>query len=249
MIHEQNAVLGRVNRLLAPRVDSIASAFPLLEKAAPKVQARAVIVGNPVRPEIQALAKADYVTPTGKTNLLITGGSQGARLLSELIPAAIQRLPEDLRLRLNIQQQTRPESMDGARKAYADALVEAEIAPFFRDMAGRLAAAHLVIGRAGASTVSELAVAGKPSILIPLKIAMDDHQTFNARLLSDVGAALVLKEDDLTVDAMADALRGVLADGSGLSRMAQAAHSVARPDAAERLGDLVERTAKIQSDV
>jgi UDP-N-acetylglucosamine--N-acetylmuramyl-(pentapeptide) pyrophosphoryl-undecaprenol N-acetylglucosamine transferase len=243
MIHEQNAVLGRVNRFLAPRVQAIASAFPTLEKAAPAVQARAVVVGNPVRPEIRDLAARPYSAPEGEIHLLVTGGSQGARLLSELIPAAILRLPEALRVRLNVQQQTRPESMDQARQAYANALVNAEIAPFFRDMAGRLARAHLVIGRAGASTVSELAVAGKPSILIPLKIAMDDHQTFNAKLLSDVGAAFVLAEDDLTVDVMAEALRGLLSDPATLSRMAKAAHGVALPDAAERLADLVEHTA------
>jgi UDP-N-acetylglucosamine--N-acetylmuramyl-(pentapeptide) pyrophosphoryl-undecaprenol N-acetylglucosamine transferase len=133
--------------------------------------------------------------------------------------------------------------MDQARQAYANALVDAEIAPFFRDMAGRLAKAHLVIGRAGASTVSELAVAGKPSILIPLKIAMDDHQTFNAKLLSDVGAALVLAEDDLSLDVMAKALEALLSDPAALNRMAKAAEGVALPDAAERLADLVEQTA------
>ncbi len=243
MIHEQNAVLGRVNRFLAPRVQAVASAFPTLEKAMPAVQARAVLVGNPVRPEIRALAGAPYPGPDGEIHLLVTGGSQGARLLSELIPAAIARLPEALRVRLKVQQQTRPESMDQARQAYANALVDAEIAPFFRDMAGRLATAHLVIGRAGASTVSELAVAAKPSILIPLKIAMDDHQTFNAKLLTDVGAALVLAEDDLTVEAMAKALGDLLGDPAALSRMARAAHGVALPDAAERLADLVEQTA------
>jgi len=243
MIHEQNAVLGRVNRFLAPRVQAIASAFPTLEKAVPAVQARAVVVGNPVRPEIRGLADLPYQAPGGEIHLLVTGGSQGARLLSELIPAAIGQLPEAVRFRLKVQQQTRPESMDEARKAYADALVDAEIAPFFRDMAGRLAKAHLVIGRAGASTVSELAVAGKPSILIPLKIAMDDHQTFNAKLLSDVGAALVLAEDDLTVDVMAKALEALLSDPAALNRMAKAAHGVALPDAAERLADLVEQTA------
>jgi UDP-N-acetylglucosamine--N-acetylmuramyl-(pentapeptide) pyrophosphoryl-undecaprenol N-acetylglucosamine transferase len=243
MIHEQNAVLGRVNRLLAPRVQAIASAFPTLEKASPAVQARTVVVGNPVRPEIRSLASQTYQAPQGDLHLLVTGGSQGARLLSELIPAAVNLLPEALRYRLKIQQQTRTESMEAARQAYANALVDAEIAPFFRDMAGRLAKAHLVIGRAGASTVSELAVAGKPSILIPLKIAMDDHQSYNAKLLVDAGAAVVLAEDALTVDVMAQSLEALLSDPDGLARMAAAAHSVALPDAAERLADLVEQTA------
>jgi UDP-N-acetylglucosamine--N-acetylmuramyl-(pentapeptide) pyrophosphoryl-undecaprenol N-acetylglucosamine transferase len=203
LIHEQNAVLGRVNRFLAPRVTCVASAFPTLEKAKPEVKAKAAVVGNPVRPEIRALFDQPYEAPGDTIRILITGGSQGARLLSDLLPVAIANLPDELRTRIKVQQQTRAESMEEARRVYADALVEAEVAPFFRDMAGRLGAAHLVIGRAGASTVSEVAVAGKPSILVPLKIAMDDHQRFNARLLSDVGAAEVASEDVLTVDVMA----------------------------------------------
>jgi len=245
MIHEQNAVLGRVNRLLAPRMQAIASAFPTLEKASSEVLARTQVVGNPVRPEISALFDQAYEAPTGDIRLLITGGSQGARILSELIPEAIARLPEALRYRLKIQQQTRKESLESARQAYAEALVDAEIAPFFRDMAGRLSSAHLVIGRAGASTVSELAVAGRPSLLIPLKIAMDDHQRFNAKLLTDVGAAVVLAEDDATVEAMASLLERLLSDPEGLTRMAKAAHAVAIPDGAARLADLVEQTAGI----
>jgi UDP-N-acetylglucosamine--N-acetylmuramyl-(pentapeptide) pyrophosphoryl-undecaprenol N-acetylglucosamine transferase len=213
--------------------------------ADPKVKGRAHVVGNPVRPEIRALFDQPYHPPEpgGPIRLLITGGSQGARLLSELTPEAILRLPEDLRARLQVQQQTRKESMDGARRTYANALVKAEVAPFFRDMAGRLAAAHLVIGRAGASTVCELAVAGKPSLLVPLKIAADDHQRFNARLLSDADAAAVALEDELTVDSLAGALNALLRDPAWLSRMAAGARSVARPDAAEKLADLVERTA------
>ncbi len=245
MIHEQNAVLGRVNRLLAPRVQAIASAFPTLEKASPEVLARTQVVGNPVRPAISALFDQAYEPPTGDIRLLITGGSQGARILSELIPEAIARLPEALRYRLKIQQQTRKESLESARQVYVEALVDAEIAPFFRDMAGRLSCAHLVIGRAGASTVSELAVAGRPSLLIPLKIAMDDHQRFNAKLLTDIGAAVVLAEDDATVEALASLLERLLIDPEGLTRMAKAAHSVAIRDGATRLADLVEQTAGI----
>lgn len=245
VIHEQNAVLGRVNRFLAPKVDVVACAFPTLEKAKPKVKARARVVGNPVRPEIKALADLPYEPPKPgePIRLLITGGSQGARLLSELTPEAVLRLPEEIRGRLVVQQQTRKESMDLARRVYANAMVKAEVAPFFRDMAGRLAAAHLVVGRSGASTVSELAVAGRPSILVPLKIAADDHQRYNARLLEDVDAAAVALEDELTVDSMAGALNALLRDPAWLENMARSARSVARPDAAERLADLVERAA------
>jgi UDP-N-acetylglucosamine--N-acetylmuramyl-(pentapeptide) pyrophosphoryl-undecaprenol N-acetylglucosamine transferase len=244
VIHEQNAVLGRVNRYLAPKVSAVACAFPILERATPQVAGRAIVVGNPVRPEIRALYGRGFSPPGRSFNILITGGSQGARLLSELMPPALAQLPESLRLRLKVQQQTRAESMENARRIYTDAMVEAEVAPFFRDMAGRLGVADLVIGRAGASTVSEIAVAGKPSILVPLKIAMDDHQRFNAKLLSDAGAAEVALEDGLTVDLMSDALTKLLSSPARLARMAQAAHSVARPDAAERLADLVEATAR-----
>jgi UDP-N-acetylglucosamine--N-acetylmuramyl-(pentapeptide) pyrophosphoryl-undecaprenol N-acetylglucosamine transferase len=242
VIHEQNAVIGRANKFLAGRVTTVACAFPTLLKAPASVTRRAQVVGNPVRPEIRALATSPYELPTDKIRLLITGGSQGARLLSELMPKAIARLPEPLRVRLAVQQQTRAESMDGARATYRDAMVEAEIAPFFRDMAGRLGAAHLVVGRAGASTVCEFAVAGKPAILVPLKIALDDDQGQNARLLAEAGGAEIAREEVLTVDVMANALETLLINPARLERMAAAARSVARPDAAERLADVVEAT-------
>ncbi len=245
VIHEQNAVIGRANRFLAGRVSAVACAFPTLLKAPASVVARAQIVGNPVRPEIRALADRPYEAPTdeGQIRLLITGGSQGARLLSELLPKAVARLPEALRGRLSVQQQTRAESMDSARATYRNAMVEAEIAPFFRDMAGRLGAAHLVVGRAGASTCCELAVAGKPAILVPLKIALDDDQGQNARLLAEAGGAEIAREEVLTVDVMAGALETLLTNPARLARMAAASRSVARPDAAERLADVVEATA------
>lgn len=244
VIHEQNAVIGRANKLLATRATAVACAFPTLKKAPPAVKDRAVVVGNPIRPPIRALFDEPYKRPTKTVHLLITGGSQGSRLLSELPPAAIQLLPEALRARLKVSQQARPDSVDAARKAYAEALVEAEIAPFFRDMATRLGGAHLVIGRAGASTCCELAVAGKPAILVPLKIALDDDQGQNARLLAEAGAAEVISEDELTTETLADALSRLLSHPATLAKMAEAARSVAVPDAAERLADLVEKTAR-----
>jgi UDP-N-acetylglucosamine--N-acetylmuramyl-(pentapeptide) pyrophosphoryl-undecaprenol N-acetylglucosamine transferase len=243
VIHEQNAVIGRANKLLAARATAVACAFPTLKKAPPEVKQRAVVVGNPIRPPIRALHDEPYKRPSKTIHLLITGGSQGSRLLSELPPVAIQLLPEALRARLKVHQQARPDSVEAARKAYAEALVEAEIAPFFRDMAKRLGQAHLVIGRAGASTCCELAVAGKPAILVPLKIALDDDQGQNARLLADAGAAEIISEDELNVDSLADMLGRLLAHPATLAQMAEAARSVAVPDAAERLADLVEKTA------
>jgi len=242
LIHEQNAVLGRTNRMLAPAVGTVASAFPTLGRAPAKVKARARLVGNPVRPDIRALFDRAYVAPAGDgpIHVLVTGGSQGARILSETAPRALAALPEAIRNRLKVQQQSRPETLESARQIYLEAGIEAEVAPFFRDMADRLSKAHLVIGRAGASTCSELAVAALPSVLIPLKIAMDDHQTLNARALSDAGAARVIAEDDLTVDSLTAALNEVLSDPAKLTAMSAAARSVAIPDAAARLADLVE---------
>lgn len=244
LIHEQNSVLGRVNRFLAPRVDAVACAFPILGKATPRIAARARVVGNPVRPEIRALYERPYAAPDPSVRLLVTGGSQGARLLSEMVPDAVALLPEDLRVRLRVEQQTRMESIEFARRAYAEAGVEAEIAPFFRNMAGRLDKAHLVIGRAGASTVCELAVAGLPSILVPLAISADNHQWFNAKVLADAGAAVSLEERGLTAETLAQALKDMIADADELARRAAAARGVAKPDAAETLADLVEAVAR-----
>jgi UDP-N-acetylglucosamine--N-acetylmuramyl-(pentapeptide) pyrophosphoryl-undecaprenol N-acetylglucosamine transferase len=247
VIHEQNAVMGRANRMLASHVRQVACAFPTLLKAPPKVAGRAVVVGNPVRPAIRALADTPYTPPIedGPIRLLITGGSQGARLLSELVPEAIAALPDSLRTRLIVQQQTRAESMDIARRTYSNAVVQAEIAPFFRDMASRLAAAHLVIGRSGAGSVCEFAVAGKPAILVPLAIAIDDDQGQNARLLAEAGGAEIARESQLTVPSLAAALEKLLSNPARLARMAAASRSVAIPDAAERLAEVVERTARV----
>ncbi|MGZ6017784.1 MAG: undecaprenyldiphospho-muramoylpentapeptide beta-N-acetylglucosaminyltransferase [Phenylobacterium sp.] len=247
VIHEQNAVMGRANRMLASRVTRVACAFPTLLKAPADVAGRATVVGNPVRPAIRALADLPYSPPgaEGPIRLLVTGGSQGARLLSELVPEAIAALPDALRQRLVVQQQTRPESMEIARRTYRNAVVDAEIAPFFRDMATRLGAAHLVIGRSGAGSVCEFAVAGKPAILVPLAIALDDDQGQNAKLLADAGGAEVARESQLTVESLSSALEKLLTNPARLARMAAASRAVAIPDAAERLADVVEQTAGV----
>ncbi len=245
VIHEQNAVLGRTNRILAPYVGAVASSFPTLEQASASVRARAQVVGAPVRADIRALYDRAYAAPQdGPIRVLVTGGSQGARILSETTPRALARLPEAIRARLKVQQQSRPETLEVARQIYLDAGIDAEVAPFFRDMASRLSEAHLVIGRAGASTCAELAVAAMPSVLIPLKIATDDHQRLNAKLLTDVSAAEVILEDDLTVDVLTDAVAGIVTHPERLTAMSAAARSVAIPDAARRLADLAEEAAR-----
>jgi UDP-N-acetylglucosamine--N-acetylmuramyl-(pentapeptide) pyrophosphoryl-undecaprenol N-acetylglucosamine transferase len=244
LIHEQNSVLGRSNRKLAAKVDAVACAFPVLRLAPPELEGKVQVVGNPVRPDIRALFDVPYPPVDGTIRILVTGGSQGAKILSETVPQALALLPISLRINLKVEQQTRPEQLEQARAIYAGAEIDAEVAPFFNDMAERLAHAHIVIGRAGASTVCELAVAGKPSVLIPLKIAMDDHQTYNAEVLKDAKAAIVIREDDVTAEALSAQIREMIEAPELLPIRAAAAKSVARPDAARDLADLVERTVK-----
>lgn len=244
IIHEQNSVLGRSNRQLAKSVDGVACAFNVLRMAPPQLEGKVQVVGNPVRPDIRALYDQDYQIPTKIINILVTGGSQGAKILSETVPKALALLPISLRIMLKVVQQARKEQLSSAQKIYKDADIEALVSPFFDDMATQLGAAHLVIARAGASTVCELAVAGKPSLLIPLKIAADDHQTYNAEVLREVKACVVMKEDDVSVQALSDEIRILLEAPQILAMRAEAAKSVARPDAAKLLADMVERTIK-----
>ena len=245
LVHEQNSVLGRTNRWLSPYVGAVASSFPDLRKVPQGVGARVSLIGNPVRPDIRALLDRPYTAPNqdGPIRVLVTGGSQGARILAENVPHALAALPEPLRKRLRVQQQARAETMDAARSVYAAAGIEAEVAPFFSDMASRLSGTHLVIGRAGASTCSELAVAALPSLLIPLKIAMDDHQRFNAASLAEAGGAQVVLEDEASVERLTVVLQALLSDPDLLTAMSIGARSAALPDATTRLADMVEAAA------
>ena len=241
ILHEQNAILGRANRLLARWADALASGMPDTERLPPKPAA--TLTGNPIRPEIVTLAGQGYTPPdpAAPIRLLVTGGSQGARVFSEALPAALGRLPDALLSRLRIAQQCRPEDLERVRTAYAALHVEAELSPFFPDMAARLAAAHFVIARAGASTVAELAVAGRPALLVPFPHAIDAHQSFNARA---VGAD-VLEQSTFQANPaiLADTLAKRLGDPAGLATQAATIASRAVPDAAARLADLVEQTA------
>ena len=242
LLHEQNAVLGRTNRWLSPYVGAVASSFPNLQRVPKGVGERVTLIGNPVRADIRSLADRLYMAPVDgqAIQILVTGGSQGSRILSETVPLALATLPEALRARLRVQQQSRPETLEAARAVYDQAGIQAEIAPFFSDMAQRLAQAHLVIGRAGASTCSELAVAGLPSLLIPLKIAMDDHQRFNALSLVEAGGAEMVLEDQVTVERLSETLNGILSDPQRLSAMSAGARSAALIDATASLADMVE---------
>lgn len=240
-IHEQNAVLGRVNRLIAPRVDRIALSFADTAGLDERAKRKATLTGNPVRPEVMGLPP--YAAPDDAFQLLVFGGSQGARSMSEVVPAAIRALPESLRRRLRVTQQARPEDLEEVRAAYAEMAVAADVAPFFRDLPTRLAAAHLTIARAGAGTVSELAVAGRPSILTPYAFATDDHQTKNARALVDAGGAWLLGNGDFRPDRLATLIAELAEDPARLSTAAAKALAVGAPDAAAQLADLVERLA------
>lgn len=238
LLHEQNAVLGRANRFLAGRADLLALSFAATTRV--PNGAATQVSGNPVRPAIAALTQTSYAAPTDKIRLLVLGGSLGARVFSDLVPDAIRALPEALRRRIVVAQQCRPEDLDRVRAHYAEDGIVAELASFFPDVAGRLVAAHLVIARAGASTVAELAVVGRPSILVPLPGAIDDHQNANARALADAGGAWVMPQPTLTAPAVADQLQALLTDAPGLASAAVGARSVARPDATALLAGLVE---------
>ena len=246
IIHEQNAVLGRVNRRLAARVKAVAASFPLV-RFAPKDSSRVVYTGNPVRAEAARLAGASYVppAPAGQIRLLVFGGSQGARALSEIVPAAVALLSSALRERLQIVQQCRSEDIDSVRTAYAAADVKVELASFFDDLPARMAAAHLVICRSGASTISELAVIGRPAILVPYPFATDDHQTANAGVLTAASAAWCIQQRDLSATTLAPMLEQILNAPEELANRAHGARSVAKTDAAQRLADLVDRIAGV----
>jgi UDP-N-acetylglucosamine--N-acetylmuramyl-(pentapeptide) pyrophosphoryl-undecaprenol N-acetylglucosamine transferase len=241
LLHEQNAVLGRANRLLAPRVKCIATAFPEVKSVRPAERGRIVETGNPVRPAIAAERNTPYPAPSagGPFQILVLGGSQGARVLSEVIPAACAMLPEALRRRLRLMQQARAENIEAVRRAHAASGVAAELATFFDDVPARLARAHLVISRSGASTMAELAMIGRPAILVPYLHAADDHQTANARALEAAGGAWVMSQAVFTAAALAERLGTLMTAPETLARAAAAAHGMGRPDAARALADLV----------
>jgi UDP-N-acetylglucosamine--N-acetylmuramyl-(pentapeptide) pyrophosphoryl-undecaprenol N-acetylglucosamine transferase len=246
VIHDANAVMGRANRMLSSRVTAIATSFPGMTLDAP-LAAKATVTGNPVRPMVIAAAAQSYAMPSaaGPFNLLVTGGSQGARVMADVVPPAIETMPPDLRARLVVTQQARGEDETSVRDAYARLGVKAEVAPFFSDLPARIAASHLIVSRSGASTVAELAAIGRPSILVPLPHALDQDQLANAGVLARAGGAIVLKQDDFTPARLAAEIAALAADADRLAAMAAAAKSAGVLDAADRLADLVLRVAGV----
>jgi UDP-N-acetylglucosamine--N-acetylmuramyl-(pentapeptide) pyrophosphoryl-undecaprenol N-acetylglucosamine transferase len=247
LIHEQNSVLGRVNRLFAASAKFVACGFDRLDKLPPAAAGAKRVVGNPVRNAIKAVRERPYpeLSDAGPINILVTGGSQGARLFGEVIPAAIAALPQELRNRLTIVQQAREEQVDHVRAAYREAGVRAVVESFFSDMQDRLAATHLIIARAGASTVTELAIAGRPSILIPLAIATNDHQTANAESMVTGAAADVVPEPKFTVEMLTPLLLERLSNAGVLRARAKSAWQLGNPNAARDLANLAEEAAGV----
>ena len=242
IIHEQNAVLGRVNRLLAGRVDAIATAYPDVARLKGKFLAKTHLVGNPVRPEVLALRDAEFpaFTADGLLRVLVTGGSQGARVLSEVVPDGLAMLPPALRSRLQVTQQCRPEDIEAVRARYAAHDIPAELGTYFEDMQARLADAHLFIGRAGASTIAELTAVGRPAILVPLPIATDDHQAANVREMVQAGGARSIRQHKFTPAELAKQIQALAQNPQSLANAAHAAWNCGRPNAAADLADLVE---------
>ena len=243
VLHEQNAVLGRVNRLLAGGATAIGTAYPEIERLKPGPSDRLVLVGNPVRAEIARIGEMpfppfDEVAPL---KILVTGGSQGATILGKVVPSGLGMLEPSLRRRLQVVQQCRPDDIEEIRARYAELGIPAELMTYILDMPDKLADAHLVIGRAGASTIAELTAAGRPAILIPFAAATDDHQTANAREMTKAGGARTIPQAEFTPETLARQIEAIAGDPLALSNAAARSLSVGRPHAARDLADLVER--------
>ena len=243
VLHEQNAVLGRVNRLLAGGATAIGTAYPEIERLKPGHSDRLVLVGNPVRAEIARIGEMpfppfDEVAPL---KILVTGGSQGATILGKVVPSGLGMLEPSLRRRLQVVQQCRPDDIEEIRARYAELGIPAELMTYILDMPDKLADAHLVIGRAGASTIAELTAAGRPAILIPFGAATDDHQTANAREMTKAGGARTIPQGEFTPETLARQIEAIAGDPLALSNAAARSLSVGRPHAARDLADLVER--------
>jgi UDP-N-acetylglucosamine--N-acetylmuramyl-(pentapeptide) pyrophosphoryl-undecaprenol N-acetylglucosamine transferase len=246
LVHEQNAVLGRVNRLMAGRVDAIATAYPQVDRLAPKHAAKAHLVGNPVRDVVLALRDQPFppLTEDGIFRLLVTGGSQGATVLSDVVPDGLALLPEHFRRRLQVTQQCRAEDIEEVRAKYARLGIPADLATYLPDLPDRLAWSHLVIARAGASTIAELTSAGRPAILIPLPTATDNHQVSNAREMAKAGGARMILQKKFTAIELAKQMQKLGLEPEALTRAADRAKAVGRPDATKQLADLVERSGR-----
>jgi UDP-N-acetylglucosamine--N-acetylmuramyl-(pentapeptide) pyrophosphoryl-undecaprenol N-acetylglucosamine transferase len=242
LLHEQNAVLGRANKMLANGVTAIATSFATTKYLAPELADKARLTGNPVRTVVIEAAKQAFSPPMpdGRLSLLVFGGSQGARYFSEAVPPALALLPMEIRHRLHVVQQARAEDAEAVATAYRASGIEAEVSHFFSDLPERMAKSQLVVARSGASTVAELTVIGRPAILVPLPHALDNDQLQNASRLAESGAAWCIEQKDLSPQRLARDIGTLLGDGEKLAGAADAAKKLGRPDAVGRLADLTE---------
>ena len=245
-IHEANAVMGRANRVLAQYVSAIATSFSETQHLEGMQKGKIWVTGNPVRQKVVECAKRAYRVPdtSSHLNLLIFGGSQGARYFSETVPPALALLPEDIRTHLRIVQQCREEDLAKVETAYQLAGIAAELSTFFRDLPERIAQSHLVISRSGASTVSEITVLGRPTLMVPLPNALDNDQLFNAKRLAEAGAGWCIEQADLDPRRLAHEIQQLFRAPERLAAAAVAAKAMGKPDAVSRLADLVEELAE-----
>ena len=241
LIHEQNAVLGRANRFLEPRANRIATAFESISELGDTASTKVTWTGNPVRPEIVGVRDKPYPSfkDEGPLRLLVTGGSQGARVFASVVPAALATLKSSVRARLQVSQHCRPEDQAAVLQAYRAAGIECDVSTFFDDMAQRLTLAHLLICRAGASTMAELTTAGRPAILVPYPHAIDDHQSENAARLCDAGGGWMIQEELFTPEVLSNRLNSLLSPPAKLDVAARCAANIGMPDAAARLAEIV----------
>ena len=246
-IHEANAVLGRANRFLSGRVSAIATSLPGVLDRDPALAGKTTTVGTPMRPAVLAAAAVQFAPPepSGPLRLLVVGGSQGARVMADIVPGAIERLEPALWSRLILTQQVREEDMKRVRAVYDRLKINAELAPFFGDLPARLASSHLIVSRSGAGTVAELGAIGRPSILVPLPGSIDQDQFANAGVLAQANGALRIPQSEFTADRLAAEISALAAEPQRLTAMAANARTVGRLDAAERLADLVMKVAGI----
>jgi len=249
IIHEQNSVLGRANRMLARFVTHVAVSYRHTQHMPNKARMKTTRTGNPVRAAIRALSHIEYPTieQDGMLKVLVIGGSQGASVFSDILPKAFEKLSPQLRARVRLDQQCRVREIEQAKAAYQAIGMQVDIAPFFSDVAARMAGAHLVISRAGASSVAELTAAGRPAILVPLPAATDNHQYYNAEAVEDVGGGWVMSQEGFTPDSLAAKLETFLRVPKTLAEAAEHIKPLGQPDAADGLANLVLNVAGMES--
>ncbi|HEX5507367.1 MAG TPA: undecaprenyldiphospho-muramoylpentapeptide beta-N-acetylglucosaminyltransferase [Pseudolabrys sp.] len=247
VLHEQNGVMGRANRLLAARVTAIATGFRDVSGVSAALKTKMTLTGNPIRSAVIAAASTPYTAPApdGVFRLAVFGGSQGARVMSDIVPQTIERLPSALRERLFVTQQARGEDLARVQAIYSRLGVAAEIAAFFPDLPARIADSHLIVSRSGASTVAELSAIGRPAILVPLPHALDQDQLANARVLEKAGGAICIEQANFSPERLATEIMGLVSDPQRLARMAAAARSAGTIDAADRLAAVVMQVGAI----